>query len=84
MKIWEDKTMNRRGFLQSAAAAVGSLAAAPALAKEMPDPPGTTPPLRDWKDPASTAYPDPAFEVFDPRMAKLSAGPAGLRRIAWG
>ncbi len=75
--------MNRRGFLQSAAAAAGSLAAAPALAKQVPDPQGTTPPPRNWADPASAAYPDAAFEVFDPRMIKLSAGPVGLRRVAW-
>ena len=78
--------MNRRDFLQSAAtaAAVGSLAAAPALAKQMPDPPGTPPPPRNWQDPASAPYPDAAFEVFDPRMVALSAGPAGLRRVATG
>jgi gluconolactonase len=74
--------MHRRGFLQSAAATVGSVAAAPVLAKQMPDPPGTTPPPRNWEDPASAAYPDPAVEVFDPRMVKVSAGPNGLRRIA--
>jgi gluconolactonase len=77
--------MNRRTFLRSAAAtAVGSLAASPALAQSKADPKGTTPPPRNWEEPASAPYPDPAFEVFDPRMAKLSAGPAGLRRIATG
>jgi gluconolactonase len=77
--------MNRRDFLQSAAtaAAIGSLAA-PASAKQMSDPPGTTPPPRNWQDPASAPYPDAAFEVFDPRMIALSAGPAGLRRVATG
>jgi hypothetical protein len=75
--------MDRRGFLRSAAVAAGSLAAAPAWAGQMPDPKGNTPPPRNWNDPASAAYPDPAFEVFDKRMVNLSAGPAGLRRIAW-
>jgi gluconolactonase len=75
--------LNRRGFLRSAAAAaVGSAAAGSAMAASDPDPLGTPPP-RDWKDPASAPYPDPAFPVFDPRMIELSAGPAGLRRIAW-
>jgi gluconolactonase len=77
--------MNRRAFFQSAAAtAVGSLAATSALAKQIPDPKGTMPPPRNWHDPASAPYPDPAFEVFDPRGAKLNAGTAGVRRIAWG
>jgi gluconolactonase len=76
--------MDRRAFLRSAVVAAGSLAATPALAQSnKADPQGTTPPPRDWEDPASAPYPDPAFEVFDPRMIELSAGPAGLRRIAW-
>lgn len=78
--------MNRRDFFRSAAAtaAAASLAAPAALAQSKADPQGTTPPPRNWTDPASAAYPDPAFEVFDPRMAALSAGPAGLRRVATG
>jgi gluconolactonase len=75
--------LNRRVFLHAATvAAAGSLAANSALAAA--DPPGTTPPPRDWNDPASAPYPDAAFEVFDPRMIALSAGPAGLRRVATG
>jgi gluconolactonase len=75
--------LNRRAFLQTATvAAAGSVAANSALAAA--DPAGTTPPPRDWNDPASAAYPDAAFEVFDPRMIALSAGPAGLRRVATG
>lgn len=74
--------MDRRGFLRSAAVAAGSLAAAPAWAGQMPDPKGTTPPPRNWNDPASAPYPDPAFEIFDKRMVNLSTT-AGLRRIAW-
>jgi gluconolactonase len=75
--------MNRRNFLRSAAAvAAGSLAAAPALAKQMPDPPGTTPPPRDWHESNSVVYPDPAFEVFDPRFAKLNAATVELRQIS--
>jgi hypothetical protein len=78
--------VNRRDFLGSAAtaAALGSLAGSPAMAKQMSDPLGTTPPPRNWQDPASAPYPNAAFEVFDPRMISLSAGPAGLRRIATG
>jgi gluconolactonase len=79
----EEIVLNRRAFFQSAAATAGTLVAAPAFAQSKADPQGTTPPPRNWRDPASAAYPDAAFEVFDPRMVKLSAGPAGLRRVAW-
>ncbi len=48
------------------------------------DPPGTTPPPRDWDDPSTALYPDPAFEVFDKRFAKYSGGTAGLVRIWTG
>jgi hypothetical protein len=61
--------VNRRDLLRSAATAAGLLAAAPALGKQMPDPPGTTPPPRNWQDPASAPYPDAAFEVFDHNTA---------------
>ena len=77
--------MNRRDFLHAAAAAtVGSAITAPALAKQMPDPKGTTPPPRDWYDPASAVEPDPAFEAFDPRGTALNGGTAGLLRIWTG
>ena len=49
--------MNRRGFLQSTAATIGSVAAAPVLAKQVPDPQGTAPPTRNWEDPASAPIP---------------------------
>ena len=42
------------------------------------------PPARDWSDPSTAIYPDPAFEVFDPRFAKYSAGTTGLVRIWTG
>ena len=78
--------MDRRDFLRSAAvAAASSVAAVPALAQSnMPDPAGTMPPARDWNDPSTAIYPDPAFEVFDPRFAKYSAGTTGLVRIWTG
>src|ERR1700735_5163060 len=78
--------MHRRDFLRSAAAAAASsVAALPAFAQgATSDPPGTIPPLRDWNDPSTAIYPDPAFEVFDPRFAKYSAGTTGLGRIWTG
>src|ERR1700729_2786542 len=78
--------MDRRNFLRSAAVmAASSVAAVPALSQtNIPDPPGTMPPLRDWSDPSTAIYPDPAFEVFDPRFAKYSGGTAGLVRIWTG
>ena len=74
--------MDRRHFLRSAAvAAASSIAAVPALAQtNIPDPPGTMPPARDWNDPSTAIYPDPAFEIFDPRFAKYSGGTAGVVR----
>jgi len=78
--------MDRRHFLRSAAiAAASSAAAVPALAQSnMPDPPGTMPPARDWNDPSTAIYPDPAFEIFDKRFGKYSAGTTGLTRIWTG
>jgi gluconolactonase len=77
--------MHRRAFLQTAAlTAAGSLAATSALANQMPDPPGTTPPPRNWNEPATVAYPDPAFEVFDPRFNKYQAGTTNIRRVYTG
>ncbi len=79
--------MHRRSFLQSAAAtAVGSVAVAvgPALARPQSDPPGTTPPPRDWNDPASVVYPDPAIEAFDPRFGKYIVGTTEVRRLWTG
>ncbi len=78
--------MDRRNFLRTAAtAAAASVTALPALAQgTMSDPPGTTPPARDWNDPSTALYPDPAFEVFDKRFAKYSGGTAGLVRIWTG
>lgn len=79
--------VERRMFLRTAAvAALGGAAATSALAQsESPaDPPGTTPPPRDWSDPATVVYPDPAVEVFDPRFAKYGAGTTSVRRIWTG
>ena len=73
--------MHRRAFLQTAAmGAVGSLATTSALAAQMPDPPGTPPPPRDWTQ-SIAPYPDPNFEVFDPRFKKYNAFTAPLRRL---
>ena len=78
-------TMNRRSFLNSAAAtAVGSLAAGSALARVPPDPTGSTPPPRDWNDPASVVYPDPAIEAFDLRFKKYIVGTTEVRRLWTG
>jgi len=78
--------MDRRLFLRGAAAAAAtSLAALPAMAQgSMSDPPGTMPPARNWNDPSTAIYPDPAFEIFDKRFAKYSAGTAGLVRLWTG
>jgi hypothetical protein len=69
----EEIMMNRRAFFHSAAAtAIGTLAATSALAQSKADPPGTTPPPRDWNQTVEL-YPDPAFEAFDPRFNKYNA-----------
>ena len=74
--------MNRRSFLNTAAvAAVGSVAASSALARTQSDPPGTSPPPRDWNDPASVVDPDPAIEAFDPRFKKYIVGTTEIRRL---
>ncbi|MBV8616533.1 MAG: hypothetical protein JOY66_22545 [Acetobacteraceae bacterium] len=66
--------MHRRGFLRGAALTAGSGFATAALAQsQMPDPPGTTPPPRNWDDPTLVVYPDPAMEVFDARFKKYTA-----------
>ncbi len=74
--------MERRHLLRAAAAAAAAAVAGPALAQS--DPTGTTPPARDWNDPSTALYPDPAFEVFDKRFAKYSAGTTGVVRIWTG
>jgi len=78
--------LERRNLLRGAAAtAVGTAFATSALAQQSPtDPPGTTPPPRNWNDPSTVIYPDPAFEVFDKRFAKYNAGTTSLRRIWTG
>ncbi len=76
--------MDRRFFIRAAAAAAATTVAAPVLAQGMADPPGTIPPPRDWKDPSTAIYPDPAFEVFDKRFAKYNAATTGLVRIWTG
>jgi len=77
--------MNRRSFLNAAAAtAVGSVAAGSAWARAQSDPPGSSPPPRDWKDPASVPYPDPAIEAFDPRFNKYIVGTTEIRRLWTG
>ncbi len=77
--------MHRRSFLQTAAAvAVGSVAADSAAARSQSDPPGSTPPPRDWTDPASVVYPDPAIEAFDPRFKRYIVGTTEIRRLWTG
>ena len=77
--------MDRRNFLRAAAAAAASSVAVPVFGQDAKtDPPGTMPPPRDWNDPSTAIYPDPAFEVFDPRFAKYSGGTAGLVRVWTG
>ena len=77
--------MDRRNFLRAAAAAAASSVAVPAFGQDAKtDPPGAMPPPRDWNDPSTAIYPDPAFEVFDPRFAKYSGGTAGLVRVWTG
>jgi gluconolactonase len=53
------------------------------LNPNLPDPPGTTPPPRDWNE-SMAIYPDPAFEVFDKRFEKYNAGTAPLYRVWTG
>lgn len=78
--------LERRSLLRGAAvAAVGSALATSAQAQHSDaDPPGTTPPPRNWEEPASVAMPDPAWEVFDPRFEKYNGGTTGVRRIWTG
>jgi gluconolactonase len=78
--------LDRRHLLRAAAATtVGAALAGAARAQNanLPDPPGTTPPSRDWNEPI-TPYPDPAFEIFDARARKLSPGTAPVRRLFTG
>jgi hypothetical protein len=72
--------VGRPNFLRSAAvAAASSVATVSALAQtNIPDPPGTMPPPRDWNDPSTAIYPDPAFEIFDRASPNTAAG-----RLAW-
>lgn len=72
--------MNRRFFMRAAMAT----AALPVAAKAQSDPAGTMPPPRDWNDPSTAIYPDPAFEIFDKRFAKYSGGTTGLVRVWTG
>lgn len=77
--------MNRRDlFRVTAATAVGSLAAKTVYAQSDADPPGTTPPSRNWDQPATVAYPDPAIEAFDPRFKKYIAGTTEIQRLWTG
>ena len=74
--------LNRRTLLSGAAfGAVGGLAARSALAAPS-IPSGALPPARDWRDPASVSYPDPAIEVFDPRFKRV--GNAEIERLWTG
>ena len=77
--------MERRIFMRSAVAAVAaSMAAGSASAQQDADPPGTTPPPRNWNDPATVAYPDPAVEQFDPRFKKYIEPLNSIERLWTG
>jgi gluconolactonase len=77
--------MDRRLFLRSTTAtAVGALAATTAFAQSNSDPRGTTPPVRNWNDPTTVVYPDPAMESFDPRFKKLVTGTTEIYRLWTG
>ena len=78
--------LDRRQLLRGAAAgAVGAVFATSARAQNPspPDPPGSIPPPRDWNE-VIVPYPDPAFEIFDKRFEKYSAGTAPLLRVWTG
>jgi len=74
--------MNRRGLIRATAGVAAAAIATPAFAQS--DPKGVMPPIRDWNDPSTAIYPDPAFEIFDKRFGKYSGGTAGLTRIWTG
>jgi|BEDMetMinimDraft_2_1075160.scaffolds.fasta_scaffold01993_1 gluconolactonase len=76
--------MDRRQLLRGTAAGLAALAAALPGARAEGDPKGTIPPPRNWDDPTTVLYPDPAFEVFDKRFAKYNAGTTSLERIWTG
>ena len=64
--------MERRNFIIAVSAAAATFAGKSlALA-------------RDWNDPASVRYPDPAVEVIDPRFATYKLGNAAVERIYTG
>ena len=64
--------MQRRTFMKVAGATAASLAGqSSGLA-------------RDWNDPASVRYPDPAVEVIDPRFTKYKLGNAAVERLYTG
>ena len=74
--------MERRMFMRGAAAVAATTVAVPAFGQS--DPQGTMPPSRDWNDPSTALYPDPAFQSFDKRFDKYNGGTAGLTRIWTG
>ncbi len=74
--------MKRRMLMRGAVGTAASAIAGPALAQS--DPQGSVPPARDWNDPSTAIYPDPAFQAFDKRFDKYSGGTAGLVRIWTG
>jgi len=74
--------MERRIFMRGAVVTAASAVAGPALAQS--DPQGSVPPTRDWNDPSTAIYPDPAFQAFDKRFEKYNGGTAGLVRIWTG
>ena len=55
--------MDRRVFMRGAAALVATTAAAPPFAQS--DPQCAMLPPRDWSDPSTAIYPDPAFQSFE-------------------
>jgi gluconolactonase len=79
-------SVERRSLLRGLGAGAVGLAglAVGGPARAQSDPAGTMPPPRDWNDPTTVIYPDPAFEVFDPRFAKYNAGTTSIERIFTG
>ena len=64
--------MHRRAFMNTAAAATADLVIKPWTM------------ARDWNNPASVRYPDPAIEVIDLQFAKYKLGNAAVERLYTG
>jgi len=86
------RATSRRGFIQSAAGAIGAASIAPgALAQQQPNPNIGTPPSvisnppRQWGHRAPPdIYPDPDIIIIDPSFKSLLLGITAIRRVATG